>query len=221
WWLERLRSTLDLVDVVRLDHFRGFVGYWEVPGRAETAENGRWVEGPGADFLEAVTNEFGQPPIIAEDLGEITADVTELRDRFQLPGMKILQFAFDSGDSNDFLPHLYPERCVVYTGTHDNDTALGWFGSARESDRSFALNYLGVDGRDFAWDLIRAAWESRAALAVTTMQDLLSLDTQARMNFPSVPAGNWQWRMADGAFDSQLEARLRELNERTGRVATR
>ncbi len=212
WWLDRLQAVLDLVDVVRLDHFRGFAGYWEVPAMEETAMNGRWVAGPGADFMNAVVEEFGAPPIIAEDLGEITPDVVELRDRFGLPGMKILQFAFDSGETNDFLPHRFPERCVAYTGTHDNDTARGWYESADEQDRHFAREYLGVDGTDFSWDLIRAAWHSRAALAITTMPDILSLGSEARMNFPSVPAGNWRWRLLPGVFSLDLRERLRNLN---------
>ena len=218
WWLERLKAVLDIVDVVRLDHFRGFAGYWEVPGSEDTAMNGRWVTGPGTDFMNAVVDEFGAPPIIAEDLGEITPDVIELRDRFGLPGMKILQFAFDSGETNDFLPHRYPDNCVVYTGTHDNDTARGWYESAQEQDRHFAREYLGVEGNDFSWDLIRAAWHSRAALAMTTMQDVLSLGSEARMNFPSVPAGNWRWRLSAGAFTQDLRARLRALNESAGRT---
>ncbi len=219
WWLDRFGAVFDLVDVVRLDHFRGFAGYWEIPAGEATAINGRWVEGPGAEFLSAVSSRYEDPPIIAEDLGEITDDVVELRDRFDLPGMKILQFAFDSGEENEFLPHNYPEHCVVYTGTHDNDTSLGWFEAAAESDRRFALEYLQVDGSDYAWDLITAAWESRAAWAIAPMQDLLRLGTEARMNYPSVPAGNWRWRMTAGAFTANLESDLRRLNERTGRAA--
>lgn len=219
WWLDRMQAVLDLVDVVRLDHFRGFAGYWEVPAGEDTAINGRWVEGPGVEFLEALTGEFGELPIIAEDLGDITPDVIELRDRFRLPGMKILQFAFDSGEENDFLPHRFPEHCVVYTGTHDNDTTRGWFDSADESDRKHALEYLGVDGSDYAWDLIEAAWKSRAAWAITTMQDILSLGSEARMNFPSVPGGNWRWRMKQGAFTEELRTRLRSLNRKTGRLS--
>lgn len=217
WWLDRLRAVFEMVDFVRLDHFRGFAGYWEVPASEETAVNGRWVEGPGSAFLEAVTEEFGHPPIVAEDLGEITPDVIELRDRFSLPGMKILQFAFDSGETNDFLPHRYPELCVVYTGTHDNDTARGWFESASEEDRRFACEYLGTQGIDFAWDLINAAWESRAVWSISPMQDILSLDTSSRMNKPSTSEGNWQWRMREGAFTPELQARLRNLNARTNR----
>ncbi len=220
WWLDRMQAVLDLVDVVRLDHFRGFAGYWEVPAGEETAINGRWVEGPGVEFLEALAGEFSELPIIAEDLGDITPDVIELRDRFELPGMKILQFAFDSGEENDFLPHRFPEHCVVYTGTHDNDTTRGWFDSADESDRKYALEYLGVDGSDYAWDLIEAAWKSRAAWAITTMQDILSLGSEARMNFPSVPAGNWRWRMQPGAFTDELQTRLRSLNQNTGRLSS-
>ena len=220
WWISRMRAVLELVNVVRLDHFRGFAGYWEVPASEETAQNGRWVQGPGAAFLEAMAGEFDELRIVAEDLGEITPDVIELRDRFELPGMKILQFAFDSGEENDFLPHRFPEHCVAYTGTHDNDTTRGWFESANEQDKAFALSYLGVDGSDYAWDLIEAAWQSRAAWAIAPLQDLLNLGSEARMNFPSVPAGNWRWRMPPGAFTGELQERLRSLNERTARFST-
>jgi 4-alpha-glucanotransferase len=157
-------------------------------------------------------------PIIAEDLGEITPDVIELRDKFELPGMKILQFAFDSGDDNDFLPDRYPKHCVVYTGTHDNDTTRGWFEAADESDKAYALTYLGVDGSDYSWDLIRAAWRSRAAWAIAPLQDVLSLGSEARMNFPGTTSGNWRWRMPEEAFDEVLRERLRLLNESTGRT---
>ena len=218
WWLKRMRATFDLVDLVRLDHFRGFAGYWEVPAGEKTAMNGRWVKGPGAGFLSALTAAFGELPIIAEDLGEITPDVIELRDGFELPGMKILQFAFDSGDDNDFLPDRYPEHCVVYTGTHDNDTTRGWFEAADESDKTYALAYLGVEGSDYSWDLIRAAWRSRAAWAIAPLQDVLSLGSEARMNFPGTTSGNWRWRVTEEAFDNVLRERLQLLNESTGRT---
>lgn len=219
WWLKRMRATFDLVDIVRLDHFRGFAGYWEVPAGEETAMNGRWVKGPGAGFLDALAAAFGELPIIAEDLGEITPDVIELRDRYELPGMKILQFAFDSGEENDFLPDRYPEHCVVYTGTHDNDTTRGWFESADESDKAYALDYLGVDGPDYSWDLIRAAWRSRAAWAIAPLQDVLSLGSEARMNLPGTTSENWRWRVPEGAFEEALRERLRLLNESTGRTS--
>src|SRR5215213_484378 len=217
WWLERFRSVLNFVDVVRLDHFRGFAGYYEIPFGAPTAETGQWMTGPGKDFFKTVSAELsdaenGLLPIIAEDLGVITPDVVELRDSFSLPGMKILQFGFTS-PSDPFLPHNYTRNCVAYTGTHDNDTALGWYASAPEAERKFALRYLNSDGTDFAWDLIRGVWSSVAAYAVAPMQDLLSLRTEARMNFPSRLGGNWEWRMSEADMSADTARRLREFNE--------
>jgi 4-alpha-glucanotransferase len=214
WWLERLRFTLATVDIVRIDHFRGFAGYWEIPAGSPTAETGRWVPGPGADFFNAVMPALSGAeglPIIAEDLGVITPDVIALRDQFALPGMKVLQFAF-SGPDNIFLPDHYPQNCVVYTGTHDNDTARGWYASAPEAEKDFARRYLGVDGSDFARNLIRAAWASTATFALTPMQDWLDLGTEARFNFPSRLGGNWEWRMAEDAMSGELQDRIRELN---------
>jgi 4-alpha-glucanotransferase len=218
WWLGRLRSVLSQVDVVRLDHFRGFAGYWEIPADAETAIAGRWVPGPGADFLQHVQAVMGDLPIIAEDLGEITPDVHELRDRFELPGMAILQFAFDSDLTNPFLPLNLRPRTIVYTGTHDNDTSWGWWGTAPEHERRLALDYLEVDGTDIAWDLIRAGWRSPAAVSVAPLQDILDLATEARMNFPSRPAGNWRWRVGEPAIADPLVERLASLNAETGRL---
>lgn len=212
WWMDRLRSVHSMVDIIRLDHFRGFARYWEVPAGEQTAENGRWVTGPGSGFLQKVIEEFGKLPIIAEDLGEITPDVIQLRDQFGLPGMKIMVFAFDSGGKNVFLPHLYPENCVVYTGTHDNDTASGWFKRIPEGERSFAQRYLNSSGEDIAWDLIRAAWSSAAIFAIAPLQDLLSLDNQARMNYPGNPQGNWTWRFTDSDLNDELREKLREVN---------
>jgi 4-alpha-glucanotransferase len=222
WWLERLRSVLKFVDVVRLDHFRGFAGYYEIPFGEKTAERGRWVTGPGKDFFTVISSALSGAeqsrsiedtlPIIAEDLGVITPDVVELRDGFKLPGMKILQFGFTSPD-DPFLPHHYPTNCVAYTGTHDNDTACGWFESAPEHERAFALRYLNTDGHDFAWDLIRSVWSSVAVYAVTPMQDALSLGTEARMNFPSKLGGNWEWRMRPEDMNKELAGRLHELNK--------
>ncbi len=211
WWIARFRALLELVDIVRLDHFRGFAAYWEVPGDAPTAEHGRWTPGPGADFFAALREALGDLPIIAEDLGEITPDVIALRDQFGLPGMKILQFAF-SGPDNPFLPHNFTPNCVAYTGTHDNDTALGWYWSAPEQEKDYARRYLSVSGQDFAWDLIRMAWRSVAVFALAPMQDLLSLGSEARMNFPGRAAGNWAWRMPPDALRPELRDRLRELN---------
>jgi 4-alpha-glucanotransferase len=217
WWLERFRSVLKFVDIVRLDHFRGFAGYYEIPYGAPTAEKGQWVTGPGKDFFKIISRELSNSekatlPIIAEDLGVITPDVVELRDGFSLPGMKILQFGF-TGPDHHFLPHNYVTNCVAYTGTHDNDTALGWFESAPEVERKFALRYLNSDSSDFAWDLIRGVWSSVAVYAITPMQDLLSLGTEARMNFPSRLGGNWEWRMQEEDMSNDLAKRLRNFNE--------
>lgn len=218
WWIERFRLVLALVDFIRLDHFRGFEAYWEVPAGSPTAEVGRWVPGPGAGFLERVREGLGGLPIIAEDLGEITPPVVELRDRFGLPGMKILQFAFEGRPDHGFLPHNSPRHCVVYTGTHDNDTAQGWYESTAEEHRDFCRRYLAADGHDIAWDMIRAAWASVAEWAVVPLQDVLSLGAEARMNFPSRTEGNWAWRCPPGVPTEPVAARLRELNFLYGRM---
>ena len=211
WWIKRFSAILGMVDIVRLDHFRGFAGYWEVPGNAKTAERGRWVLGPGADFLNAIKSAFGDLPILAEDLGEITPDVIELRDSFQLAGMKILQFGF-SGPDNPFLPHHHSENCVVYTGSHDNDTAVGWYFSAPEKEKELYRRYLGRNGEDFAGDLIRTAWSSVAVFAMAPLQDFLRLGTEARMNFPGKETGNWMWRMPETALSNELKQWLLDLN---------
>jgi 4-alpha-glucanotransferase len=219
WWLDRFRAVLKLVDIVRLDHFRGFAGYYEIPFGAKTAETGSWVPGPGKDFFKVLDEKLSDPrtadielPIIAEDLGVITPDVVELRDGFHLPGMKILQFGFDE-PKNPFLPHNYPAHCVAYTGTHDNDTARGWYDSAPEHERKFALRYLNTDADHFVWELVRAVWSSVAVCALAPMQDLLNLGGHARMNFPSRLGGNWEWRMKPEDMNDRLAGSLRELNE--------
>lgn len=212
WWISRLRMAFTQVDTVRLDHFRGFAGYWEIPGNALTAENGRWVRAPGTDFFKKVQQALGNLPIIAEDLGVITEDVIEMREKFAFPGMKILQFGFAGEPNNPYLPHNYPRNCVVYTGTHDNDTALGWYQRINQEERNFALKYLNQNGTDFAWDLIRACWASVADLAIAPMQDFLSLDNRARMNYPGNPRGNWQWRLPSNALSSGLSAKIQQLN---------
>lgn len=217
WWIDRLRAVLSLVDIVRLDHFRGFAGYWEIPTAEKTAINGEWKPGPGAKFFKAVEEGLGNLPIIAEDLGEITPDVIELRDRFKLPGMKILVFAFDSDASNEFLPHNFTPNCVVYTGTHDNDTTLGWYLRAEEPTQHHARRYLAQSGDDIAWDLIRAAWSSVAVFALAPMQDFLNLDNQARMNYPSTPSGNWTWRMQSHHLAGDLQNRIQVMNILYGR----
>lgn len=212
WWLDRFKSVLDLVDIVRLDHFRGFTGYWEIPGDALTAEHGRWVTGPGKDIFVAIRQLIGELPIIAEDLGVITNDVAELRESLDLPGMKILQFGFEGGPEDPFLPHHYPENCVVYTGTHDNDTALGWYKRVSEETRHFCRRYLASDGTDVSWDFIRACWSSVAVIAIAPMQDFLNLDNNSRMNYPGKPSGNWSWRIKTGAIRDDLSKRIDELN---------
>jgi 4-alpha-glucanotransferase len=219
WWLSRVRSSLQIFDILRFDHFRGFAGYYEIPAGHPTAEAGRWVTGPGKDLFRAVDKFLGDGlntsgtglPIIAEDLGLVTPDVIELLEAFNLPGMKVLQFGF-SGPDNPFLPHNYTTNCVAYTGTHDNDTARGWLESAEPHEREFAQRYLRVDGSDFAWDLIRAVWGSVADIAITPMQDLLNRGGEARMNFPSRLGGNWSWRIAESDLHEDLAGKLRELN---------
>ena len=217
WWLERVRSTLEAVDIVRVDHFRGFDAYWEVPWPAENAIQGRWVNAPGQSLFEAIQAKFSDLPIIAEDLGVITPEVEALRDGFNLPGMKILQFAFYDGPDDPFLPHTYSENCVVYTGTHDNDTTLGWWKSEPEAVQEKVKAYFSVDGGDIVWDLIRAAWRSKAVMAVTPVQDLLGLDTEARMNLPGRPAGNWSWRFDQSVLTDELAHKLKQLTVSSSR----
>ncbi|MCX6066463.1 MAG: 4-alpha-glucanotransferase, partial [Chloroflexi bacterium] len=211
WWIERIRATLSTVDIVRIDHFRGFAGYWEIPGGAATAEHGRWVPGPVADLFNAIRAALGELPIIAEDLGEITPDVVELRDAFGLPGMKILQFGF-SGPDNPFLPHLYTSNCVTYTGTHDNDTSLGWYRTAPAQERDYYHRYVSRDNADVPGDMIRAIWGSVAVFALAPLQDFLRLGTEARMNFPGKVGGFWTWRMDERSLSENLKNYIREIN---------
>lgn len=211
WWVERFRATFEQVDLARLDHFRGFEAYWRIPAGKPTAEIGEWVKGPGADFLAAMQQALGDLPIIAEDLGVITPEVEALRDGFGLPGMKILQFAFGGATEDRFLPHTYKHNCVVYTGTHDNDTTVGWYQAATETERDFVRRYVARDGTDIAWDLLRLAWASVADLAVTPVQDVLSLGSAARMNLPGRPDGNWSWRLRLGQLTPGLVARLADM----------
>ncbi len=219
WWFERLRAVLSQVDILRLDHFRGFYDYWEIPGNATTAIKGEWKPGPGADFFIKLRDALGELPIIAEDLGDLRPEVYDLRDQFELPGMKILVFAFGVEHPSLFLPHNYTQNTVVYTGTHDNDTAIGWYTRIPEPERDFARRYMARDGSDVAWDLIREAWRSVSVLAVTSMQDLLSLGNEARMNLPgTVGVHNWSWRARADAFTPDLQARLYETNFLYGRL---
>lgn len=221
WWIARFRAVLALVDIVRIDHFRGFEAYWAIPHGNDTAQVGEWQPGPGAAFFSAIRAAIGDLPIIAEDLGFITPEVLALRDQFRLPGLKVLQFAFGAEPHDAFLPHNYGRNCVVYTGTHDNDTTLGWYSNtSTEAERDFCRRYLGVDGHDIAWDLMRAAWASVADTAMTPLQDVLSLGSEARLNYPGRPSGNWRWRFCAEALTPALQARLRELTELYARGAT-
>ena len=212
WWIQRIRETLRTVDLIRLDHFRGFAGYYRIPAGEETAENGCWVSGPGMSLFDAVLRKTGTLPFIAEDLGVITPDVIELRDRYQLPGMKLLQFAFWEGADHEFLPHNYPQNCVAYTGTHDNDTSVSWFQSAPDNERRFCAGYLGGHTRNIAHEMIRVVWQSVAVIAVAPMQDFLRLGGWARMNLPATTSGNWQWRMRANAMQDELVDYIKEIN---------
>lgn len=224
WWIARFRAVLRLADIVRIDHFRGFYNYWVVPAGERTAVHGHWEFGPGAAFFRAVNAALGEVAIIAEDLGDFDpasrAGLDALLAEFGYPGMKVLQFAFGAGPDAPFLPHNYTRDCVVYTGTHDNDTVVGWYQvTSTEQERDHARRYIGCDGSDIAWDMIRLAWSSVAHTAITTVQDLLSLGHEARMNTPSTSGPpNWCWRMRPGALTPEIAARLRELTELYGRA---
>jgi 4-alpha-glucanotransferase len=229
WWIERVHATLQTVDIVRIDHFRGFAACWEIPGGDKTAERGRWVEAPGRELFAAIGEALGELPIIAEDLGVITPDVEALRDDSGFPGMRILQFAFSSDATNQDLPHNYHANVVVYTGTHDNDTTVGWFssvageGSTRteekvEDERALCRQYLNTDGKEIHWDFIRAVLQTVANTAVVPLQDLLGLGNEARMNLPNSTEGNWSWRFSPDALTDELTERLRELTELYGRL---
>jgi 4-alpha-glucanotransferase len=218
WWVERMKSALFLYDSVRIDHFRGFEAYWEVPAAEKTAVNGRWVKGPGEALFNALIESLGPLPVIAEDLGVITPDVEALRDRFGFPGMKILQFAFDSGFSNPYLPHNYQRHVVVYTGTHDNNTTAGWFTELAAEEQKNVLDYLNTNGEDIAWDMIRAALASVAVTAIIPLQDILALGSSARMNVPGVAANNWAWRFRPGELTEGVGSRLHQLTEIYGRL---
>ena len=229
WWIDRFRARHTLVDIIRLDHFRGFEKYWEVPGADTTAMNGRWVSGPGAQLFKSVEQALGTLPIIAEDLGVITPEVDALRDELGFPGMRVLQFAFGADPkADDYKPHNYPRNCVVYTGTHDNNTSVAWLNDVdgkdstqtseeRAMERHLALKYVGTDGREINWDLIRLALMSVGDTAITPMQDVLGLGGEARMNLPGTAEGNWCWRLLPEMLTDPIKARLKELTTTYGR----
>ncbi|HPV07143.1 MAG TPA: 4-alpha-glucanotransferase [Aggregatilineales bacterium] len=211
WWLSRLRALFKVVDYVRIDHFRGFEAYWEIPAEEETAVKGQWVKGPGHDFFEVVQRELGELPIIAEDLGVITREVEELRKAFNLPGMKVLQFAW-SHPKNPFLPHNHEQNCVVYSGTHDNNTTHGWWKhETDDSTRAFMSDYLGHGIDDPAWTLMKVGMRSVAHTFIVPMQDVLGLDAWARMNTPGNPSGNWTWRFTPEQLEHQANPGLAHL----------
>ncbi len=220
WWLRRLRSSFELCDIVRIDHFRGFDEYWRIPFPAETARFGTWEPGPGIDLFRAVRTAFPQSRIIAEDLGELTPTVEALRAQTGLPGMAVLQFAFGSDSGNAYLPHHHTQNSVVYPGTHDNNTAIGWYATASERERDHVRRYLGVSGSEIGWDLLRASYRSTCRLAVMPLQDMLSLDASGRFNTPGVPHGNWQWRYRPEQLDAlfgETAAYLKSLGQLYGR----
>ncbi|MFN6463667.1 MAG: 4-alpha-glucanotransferase [Nostoc sp. DedVER02] len=219
WWVQRFEAMLDYVDIIRIDHFRGFEAYWAVPQGEQTAINGKWVEAPGDAFFEVIREKLGKLPVLAEDLGVITPGVEALRDKYEFPGMKILQFAFGADSANPFLPFNYPRNAVVYTGTHDNDTTLGWFNSADDNEKQNLLLYLGcISPEGIHWDLIRLALSSIANQAIIPLQDVLGLGNEARMNFPSTAEGNWEWRYQAGALKEELGDRLKVLTRLNGRA---
>lgn len=216
WWISRFKATLQYVDWVRVDHFRGFEAYWQVPASEETAMNGEWVKAPGDAFFEKLAEKLGDLPVLAEDLGIITPEVEALRDRFEFPGMKILMFAFNGDPNNTHLPHNYPTNCIVYSGTHDNDTAIGWWETLQENEKQFLAQYLGYDSpeqiEEINWVLIDTALKSKADLAIVPLQDLLGLGHEARMNDPSKIPGNWRWRYGSSdMLTEQVSDRLGSL----------
>ncbi len=201
WWVERFRQMFNLFDAIRVDHFRGFDEYWQVDASEKTAENGEWISAPGHKLFNTIKDELGELPIIAEDLGLMTPGVIEMRDAFNFPGMKILQFAFDSDSSNSFLPHNYPQNCVTYTGTHDNDTSIGWYNSAPDIEKHRVREYAKSDGSEIEWDLIRLGMLSVADQAIFPLQDFMSLDASHRMNVPGTVGDNWLWRYTPDMLD--------------------
>lgn len=221
WWMERLKACFRMVDVVRVDHFRGFEAAYHIPFGAPTAEHGKWVKGPGTNLFNSLRVQVGEIPVIAEDLGVITPAVEKLRNQFNFPGMRILQFAFDDPTpENPYLPENYEPNTVVYTGTHDNDTVLGWYGTLAPEKREIMKEYIGSDEDPIGWQLIRLAWKSVANLAIVPLQDILGLGTEARMNIPGTTDGNWRWRFrADQLTDSHVN-RLAELTDIYGRVTS-
>ena len=221
WWLDRLRANLAVCDVLRIDHFRAFDTYWSIPAGAPTARTGEWIKGPGLDFFAAVRTALPDCRLIAEDLGDLAPSVVTLREATGLPGMAILQFAFGGDAKNLYLPHNHTANSVVYPGTHDNDTSLGWYRTADEETRDHVNRYLRISGENIGWDLIRATYGSVSTLTIVPLQDFLSLGSEARLNTPGRPDGNWQWRFTadqQKQFTSESAVYLHELAELTDRL---
>jgi 4-alpha-glucanotransferase len=222
WWIQRFEAMLDYIDIIRIDHFRGFEAYWAVPQGETTAINGEWIKAPGTALFTTIKQKLGKLPVLAEDLGIITPEVEELRDGFEFPGMKVLQFGFGSDPGNPFLPFNYPRNAVVYTGTHDNDTTVGWYQKANDWEkRNLSLYLGGISADGVHWDLIRLALSSIANQAIIPLQDVLGLGGEARMNFPSTAEGNWQWRYQPGVLTQELGDRLKNLTQLFGRAPQR
>jgi 4-alpha-glucanotransferase len=231
WWIDRVHATLQTIDLLRLDHFRGFVACWEIPAADRTAERGRWVETPGRELFASIRNALGELPVIAEDLGMVTPEVEKLRAEFDFPGMRVLQFAFGGDAENRDLPHNYQRNVVVYTGTHDNDTTVGWFNALAgepptreakeiEREREFCREYLNTAGKEIHWDFIRAALASVGNTAIIPLQDVLGLGSEARMNLPNTTTGNWAWRFNTEALSERITERLSEITALYGRART-
>ena len=218
WWIDRIRGNYKLYDMIRIDHFRGFESYWEIPYGDPTAEKGQWVQGPGMKLFKALQAELGDLPIIAEDLGYLTESVIQLRKDTGYPGMKVLQFAFDAREESDYLPHNYDQNCIVYTGTHDNDTVCGWFSTAAKTDVDYAIQYLKLTKEEgYNWGFIRGAWSSVGNIAIAQMQDFLGLGSKARMNLPSTIGGNWEWRVRKEQLTLALADKILQLTKLYGR----
>jgi 4-alpha-glucanotransferase len=219
WWIDRIKCIYALFDVVRIDHFRGFESYWSIPGKAETAEHGEWVKGPGMKLFDAIKKELGPLKVIAEDLGFLTQAVVDFKNASGFPGMKVLEFAFDSREDSDYLPHNYEQNCFVYTGTHDNDTVLGWVEHTEKDDLNKAIEYLKLSKSEgYAWGFIRAAWSSVGLVSIAQMQDFLELGSQARMNIPSTIGDNWKWRMKTDQLTKELSDKIYEITKLYGRL---
>lgn len=218
WWINRIKATYELFDVVRIDHFRGFESYWSIPAGAKTAENGEWIKGPEMKLFKAIKEALGEIKIIAEDLGFLTEDVVNFKNATGYPGMKVLEFAFDSKEESDYLPHNYDDNCFVYTGTHDNDTVMGWFNNSKKEDIERAIEYLKLTKEEgYEWGFIRGVWSSVGNVAIAQMQDFLGLDEKYRMNIPSTIGNNWRWRMRPDQLTDTLTKKIYKMTKLYGR----